>query len=379
MATNEGWSSAPTDRLSQAAYILNPSSKAQYCVRETLRLQAKDEKLLIYCDWPTSVWLMKTLYDILGFKAARISAGQSAKERSALTDRFNNPQDNGIMVLICSSRSAAESYNFQKDCHNIIVMDLVNFNTILQIIGRCYRIGQKHEQFIKILMLDRSYDQVLLAQYASAMVAQLAATSGVLMDGISDDHCEDALNDPGFAARVQDLVKFGKLTQIEAAREELYTLAVQGKLRANFGLRTDRDNELWANARALDAKLLIPGEHQYHLTKKGPVAEHARRILERAQITSTTVPPTPVSKGAATYISNMQKQQALADKKRQREETDAMKADKRAAKRRKLEAEKAKKEAKEKEQFEALLAKRGLTIANLAPQSGEYSTRFTGR
>ena len=54
-----------------------------------------------------------------------------------------------------------------------------------------------------------------------------------------------------------------------------------------------------------------------------------------------------------------------------------MKADKRAAKRRKLEAEKAKKETKEKEQFEALLAKRSLTITNLALQSSKYSTRFT--
>ena len=62
------------------------------------------------------------------------------------------------MILVCSSRSAAESYNFQKAYHNIIIMDMVNFTTILQIIGRCYRIDQKHEQYIKILILNRSYN-----------------------------------------------------------------------------------------------------------------------------------------------------------------------------------------------------------------------------
>ena len=90
---------------------------------------------------------------------------------------------------MCSSRSAKESYNFQKGGHNIIIIDVVNFNIILQIIGRCYCIGQLHEQFIKILTLNRTFDQVLISNNATAIVAQLAATSGGAANSITDRQC----------------------------------------------------------------------------------------------------------------------------------------------------------------------------------------------
>ncbi|KAK0939261.1 hypothetical protein LTR29_009137 [Friedmanniomyces endolithicus] len=119
--------------------------------------QKEKKKLLVYCDWPGNVWLIKTLFDILCMNAARISAGHNAKERARIISDLDDPANLDVMILVCSSRSAAEYYNFQKACHNIIIiMDVVGFNTISQVIGRCYRIGQKHEQYIKILTANRT-------------------------------------------------------------------------------------------------------------------------------------------------------------------------------------------------------------------------------
>ncbi|KAK0942956.1 hypothetical protein LTR29_005528 [Friedmanniomyces endolithicus] len=237
-----------------------------------LEKMKEKKKLLVYCDWPDNVWLMKTLFDILCMNAARISAGQNPKERARIISGFNDPANLDVMILVCSSRSAAESYNFQKACHNIIIMDVVGFNTISQIIGRCYRIVQKHEQYIKILTANHTYDQVILANHANAMVAQLAATTGSAVDTITDADCLERLKDRAFQEKVNKAVGASNRSHVEEAREIIYDDIVHAKFRRNYGVRSDRDNVHWSNGNCMDAKLLIAEEREFYLSKGGSAA-----------------------------------------------------------------------------------------------------------
>lgn len=321
----------PSNRVSQAEYLVKCSSKAQYVLKEALRLQAENKKLIVYCDWPSSVYLMKLVFDVLDMHAARISAGQSAKERSAIIGQFNDSRNEDVKILVASSRSAAESFNFQKACHNIIVMDIVNFNTIVQIIGRCYRIGQLHEQFIKILMLNRSYDQSILATYAYAMIAQLAATSGSAVDHITDEKCADALHDDDFKAEMEGRSKFTQRTLIEEAREELYSRIVHAKLRRNFGLRSDRDNAYWANARNPDARFAIREEREFYLGLGGDIAAQVNRFLAAGK--DDPAPNTPQSKGVQDHKTRLENTAKREEKQRRRMERQE------ASRKRKAEAE----------------------------------------
>jgi len=48
---------------------------------------------------------------------------------------------------------------------------------LMQIIGRAYRVGQKHAQTIVLLVSNGTYNQVLLHKYLSNYDAQVAATA----------------------------------------------------------------------------------------------------------------------------------------------------------------------------------------------------------
>ncbi|EMC90885.1 hypothetical protein BAUCODRAFT_335870 [Baudoinia panamericana UAMH 10762] len=265
------------------------------------------------------------------------------------------------MALICSSRSAAESYNFQKACHNIIIMDVVNFNTITQIIGRCYRIGQKHEQFIKVLTLNRSYDQPVLARYATAMIAQLAATSGSAMGTIKDEDASKALEDGEFKTKVEGIAALSKRSVLEEAREALYNDVVHAKFRRNFGVRSDRDNEYWLSETNPDMKLLIPEELRFFTDKGGRALAHIRTLLKNQKLADE--PTTPLSKGVK---DSMQSLQRTRDRQEKKAEKDRARAEKAESKRKRQEEAEAKTEAKKKRKLEE--------ARQLLAENGEFAT-----
>ncbi|KAK3680593.1 hypothetical protein LTR37_021144 [Vermiconidia calcicola] len=102
----------------------------QYMVKEVYRIVNKEHsRVLIYSYWPSAVWVVRLVLETLGFRTDRISAGQSAKERTDIIARFNDPKGD-IDCISASIPSASESYNFQKCCYNIIILDVVNYNII---------------------------------------------------------------------------------------------------------------------------------------------------------------------------------------------------------------------------------------------------------
>lgn len=135
-------------------------------------------KLLVFADWIAEIHLYSMALDLLNIKVANIRAGMTANQRKEVIKRFNDPLDKSIQILVCSSRSAAESINLQKGCADIVVFDMVSYNTLVQIAGRVHRLTQTRNQRVWILTLDRTYDQVFTASYTRNMVAQMAATMG---------------------------------------------------------------------------------------------------------------------------------------------------------------------------------------------------------
>lgn len=368
-ATNVGFGPPPTNRITQAQYMCNPSSKFQYVLREAHRLVSQGEKLIVYCDWPSNVWAVKLLLDTMGFSTARVSAGQSAKERAYVTKTFDDPDSKEIMILVCSSRSAAESYNFQKGCHNIIIMDVVSFNTVLQIIGRCYRLGQKHPQYIKILTLDRSYDQVLVANYATKMIAQMAATSGAAYTSITPEQVKASLADNDFKQRAEGLTTHTKLALEQQAKDLMYDDIVHAKFRRNFGIRSDRDNEQWADAKNLDFKLVLPEEEAFYRSKGGLIQANTeaylRMVKDAMEKGGNPAPSTP----------------AEASKDRQRHDQYMAAEEARASRvRRRVEGSAAKRKRAESKATAAANKRQKTTVNPLAESSeGESPSRFTTR
>ncbi|KAK0275174.1 hypothetical protein LTR35_011222 [Friedmanniomyces endolithicus] len=278
----------------------------------------------------------KTLFDILCMNAARISAGQDAKERARIISDFNDPANLDVMILVCSCRSAAESYNFQKACHNIILMDVVGLNIISQIIGRCYRIGQKHEQYIQILTAN-----LILANHATAMVAQLAATSGSAVDTITDADCLERLKHRAFQEKVNKAVGVSNRSHVEEPREIIYDDIVHAKFLRSYGVRSDRDKVHWRNGNCMDAKLLIAEEREFYLSKGGRTAERLYEFFKDQEV-ALSGPSAPSSKGVEDHLKHLSSTKSRADSNAARA---ASRAEKEATKREKQE-EKEKKERK---------------------------------
>ena len=58
-------------------------------------------KVVIFCDWPSTSWLVKVLMIVLGFNVISIRAKNKSQEREAAVSAFNDPR-NAVQVLVTS-------------------------------------------------------------------------------------------------------------------------------------------------------------------------------------------------------------------------------------------------------------------------------------
>jgi len=80
LLTHRGKRLLPANRIPQTDYNTDISSKAQYVISEAYRLQQHAKKLIVYCDWPSNAWLMRSVLIILCMNAACITPSQNPKE-----------------------------------------------------------------------------------------------------------------------------------------------------------------------------------------------------------------------------------------------------------------------------------------------------------
>lgn len=241
------------DRASMAWYISSCSAKMQYLAKILKKVCIdQDQKVIIYVDWPLNLWLLNMWLSVLCINSVTVCAGQSQLERKAAIDAFNDQPD--ILAMVASSRAAATSINLQRNCAAIIVVDIVNPNTLLQIIGRVSRIGQTKRPKIWVLTVLETYDQVLQAKNARKMIAQISATARIQ---VTEEERAALLADPQVNEAIREMnnpqLDVNKLLNNRVKQDKVKAL-----YREWFGLRTDR--EKWGDAANLHKKDYLPGE-----------------------------------------------------------------------------------------------------------------------
>jgi hypothetical protein len=127
----------------------------------------------------------------LYFKYNAINARQRQEERNKLISEFNDP-DSDVMLLLITNNLGSVSLNLQAACHHIYIMEIpISYNVLIQILGRVNRIGQKHEQFIKLLFVYDTFDQFAMHRLFRKIMPILAGEGDSFTD---EDPIVDAEN-----------------------------------------------------------------------------------------------------------------------------------------------------------------------------------------
>jgi superfamily II DNA/RNA helicase len=120
--------------------------------------------------------LAETQLANLGIRAVSIKSSQTQEERGRHITKFNDPSSD-FEVLLVTTALGAVSLNLQSAA-TIVVMEVpLSFYTLMQIIGRVNRIGQKFQQQVHLLWCDHSYDQMCLHRVLCKIVPSLAGES----------------------------------------------------------------------------------------------------------------------------------------------------------------------------------------------------------
>lgn len=255
----------PNDRVQALQWLVALSSKLKVLCEHILTfVLGAGEKLIVYADWPMTILLVELVVTLLQIPIVSIRAGVSNQARLDAEIAFNN--DPNVMVLVCSSRSAAQSLNLQQGGHRMIILDWVPINTILQCVGRQFRIGQRHPQFITVVTLDGTIDQKAQAHSHALFRQQVAAT----MDLEAVIRPEDRQNIPEEArthgeTEAQATTGDGMPDNVRSALHEATADAIVCQL---LGTRSSRRGD-WNHYRRPELKNLIPEETMFRLMSGG--------------------------------------------------------------------------------------------------------------
>ena len=122
------------------------------------------EKVIV---WTIFVQNAKGLQKYLaenGIRSDLVIGEVEQSDRESLIERFNNPEDLSLQVLIANPFSVAESISLHKGCHNAIYMERdYNCSNFLQSKDRIHRVGllPKQETNYYYLLSKDSIDEVI--------------------------------------------------------------------------------------------------------------------------------------------------------------------------------------------------------------------------
>lgn len=113
-----------TDRPSLVHYICRHSTKLAYVAWMVHKIYIVNRrKVILFCDWPATSWLVEILIMLVGFNVLSIRAKHNAAEWEAAVSTFND-KENPVQVLVTSLKVSSTSLNLQKDCADIIFVDV---------------------------------------------------------------------------------------------------------------------------------------------------------------------------------------------------------------------------------------------------------------
>ena len=116
---------------------------------------------------------------LIGFNVRSIRAKLKTTEREAAVNAFND-KENPVQVLVTSLKVSSTSLSLQKDCADVIFVDVPsNAQAAQQAAGRVIRIGQLNGCTIYIITPDHSYDQTLQTCAARKILGVIASYTGM--------------------------------------------------------------------------------------------------------------------------------------------------------------------------------------------------------
>lgn len=142
-------------------------------------------KTMFFVNWPHEQQKLAAFFNALCVKFLRIPPGASQEEVQTLLAKWNDPNDEHECFIL-STKTAALGLNLHHACHRLVVYSIPeNINTLIQVIGRVHRIGQKKIQYIWNLSQDCSYDQIMRAKSVQKFLLQVLGDSAI--KDFSDD------------------------------------------------------------------------------------------------------------------------------------------------------------------------------------------------
>jgi hypothetical protein len=148
------------------------------------------------------------------FKVDTILSQMTLEQRMAVSNRFNDPEDKSIEILVCSYRVSSLGINLHLDCSDCVLFEpAVNTNTEIQAYGRLHRLGQEKEQRIYRLSMTNSFNEYQEYRMLCKMRAEIAGWIGdkeeivkELLADSDDDPTHQDLTRPSNFARAVDLI-----------------------------------------------------------------------------------------------------------------------------------------------------------------------------
>ncbi|KAI4154772.1 MAG: hypothetical protein LQ341_000297 [Variospora aurantia] len=174
------------DRQSLAEYIGALSVKLravaiiayEICVRQ-------DRKLLVFCEWPITQWLVELWLANLSLPFIAIRSMHKLADRDHALERFNDPDD-PAKGLVTSLAVGGTSSNMQHGGADVLYVDAwTNAQIAIQGSGRVLRMGQERKCTFYSLVTNHSYDQVLSAASTRKYVPIIAGQADVGPDEVA--------------------------------------------------------------------------------------------------------------------------------------------------------------------------------------------------
>lgn len=128
---------------------------------ETAEALGEDDKLIIFCEYMSTVQALKQALDAMGMRSVSLVGADSAKRRQAAVDAFQT--DAGIKVFIGTTMAAGVGITLT--AANIVAFASMPWTPALmrQAEDRAYRLGQKRDVLVLVPVIPGTIDEGVLA------------------------------------------------------------------------------------------------------------------------------------------------------------------------------------------------------------------------
>ena len=140
-----------------AYYLTRNSTKLSYVVKLIYEICTLNRrKFIVFCDWPSTSWLVELLMLVFGFNVMNIRAKHKLKEREDAVAVLND-SENPVQVPVTSVKVSSVAINLQRNCSDVIFVNVPSnaqstAQSTEQCGGRVVRIGQRRACNLYILV-----------------------------------------------------------------------------------------------------------------------------------------------------------------------------------------------------------------------------------